>query len=71
MHLLVFSLFMVRIIKQPSWIVWLLWGWHKRKWRFCWAQSVDMRDPWISLRNLWIASSRRNPWMFAQSMDFA
>ena len=37
----------------------------------CLAQSVDMRDPWISLRNLWIASSRRNPWMFAQSMDFA
>ena len=27
------SLFMVRIIKQPYWIVCLLWGWHKRKWR--------------------------------------
>ena len=36
---------------------------------FCWAQSVDMRDPWISLRNLWIASSRRNPWISAQTMD--
>ena len=22
-----------------------------------------MQDPWISLRNLWIPSSRRNPWI--------
>ena len=37
----------------------------------CWVQSVDLRDPWIALRNLWIPSLRRNPWMLARSMDFA
>ena len=38
---------------------------------WCWAQSVDLRYPWICLRNLWIHSLRRNLWMFAQSMDRA
>ena len=28
-----------------------------------WAQSVDRPDPWIALRNLWILTSRRNPWI--------
>ena len=36
----------------------------------CWAQSVDLRYPWICLRNRWIYSLRRNPWIFAQSMDY-
>ena len=31
--------------------------------RMGWAQSVDLPDPWIELRNLWILSSRRNPWI--------
>ena len=47
----------------------------KRLLCLCWAQSVDLRDPWIVLRNLWIPSSRRNPWivqrMLARCMDFA
>ena len=29
----------------------------------CWAQYVDLPNPWIVLRNLWILSSRRNPWI--------
>ena len=29
----------------------------------CWAQSVDLADPGIALRNLWILTSRRNPWI--------
>ena len=31
----------------------------------CWAQSVDLRNPWIALRNLWIHTFtlRRNPWI--------
>ena len=32
-------------------------------WLCCWAQSVDLRDPWIGLCNLWILTSRRNPWI--------
>ena len=43
---------------------------------YCWAQSVDMHDPWIALRNLWIPSlpgihgSRRNLQMaLARSTD--
>ena len=28
-----------------------------------WAQSVDRPDSWIALRNLWILTSRRNPWI--------
>ena len=40
----------------------------------CWVQSVDLRDPWIGLRNLWIPRSSRHPWIaqvsLAQSMDF-
>ena len=27
------------------------------------AQSMDLRDPWIALRNLLIHTSRRNPWI--------
>ena len=37
----------------------------------CWEQSVDMQDPWISLRNLWIPSSRMNPWIAQKSVDRA
>ena len=37
----------------------------------CWAQSVDLRDPWIALRNLWIHTLRRNPWIAQESMDRA
>ena len=28
-----------------------------------WAQSVDRPDSWMALRNLWILTSRRNPWI--------
>ncbi len=28
-----------------------------------WAPSVDRPDSWITLRNLWILTSRRNPWI--------
>ena len=28
-----------------------------------WAQSVDRPDSWIALRNLWILTSCRNPWI--------
>ena len=27
----------------------------------CWVLSMDLRDPWIALHDLWIRSSRRNP----------
>ena len=37
----------------------------------CWAQSVDLRDPWIALCNLWIHTLRRNPWIAQESMDRA
>ena len=37
----------------------------------CWAQSVDRRYPWICLRNLWIHSLRRNPWIAQISVDRA
>ena len=37
----------------------------------CWAQSVDQRYPWICLRNLWIHSLRRNPWIAQISVDRA
>ena len=30
-----------------------------------------MQDPWISLRDLWIPSSRRNPWIAQKSVDRA
>ena len=38
-----------------------------------WAQYVDRPDSWIALRNLWILTSRRNPWInyLARSVDFA
>ena len=32
-----------------------------------WAQSVDRPDSWIALRNLWILTSRRNPWIAQDS----
>ncbi len=35
----------------------------------CWAQSVDLRNPWIALRNLWIHTLRRNPWIAQVSVD--
>ena len=35
----------------------------------CWAQSVDLRNPWIALRNLWIHALRRNPWIAQESVD--
>ena len=28
-----------------------------------WAQYVDRPDSWIALQNLWILTSRRNPWI--------
>ena len=37
----------------------------------CWAQSVDLRNPWIALRNLWIHTLRRNPWIAQESVDRA
>ena len=37
----------------------------------CWAQSVDRRYPWICLRNLWIHTLRRNPWIAQISVDRA
>ena len=37
----------------------------------CWAQSVDLRYPWIPLRNLWIHTLRRNPWIAQKSVDRA
>ena len=38
---------------------------------YCWAQSVDRRYPWICLRNLWIHTLRRNPWIAQISVDRA
>ncbi len=35
----------------------------------CWAQSVDLRNPWIALRTLWIHTLRRNPWIAQESVD--
>ena len=37
----------------------------------CWVQSVDRRYPWICLRNLWIHTLRRNPWIAQISVDRA
>ena len=37
----------------------------------CWAQSVDLRNPWIALCNLWIHTLRRNPWIAQESVDRA
>ena len=31
--------------------------------------SVDLRNPWIALRNLWIHTLRRNPWIAQESVD--
>ena len=39
--------------------------------RYCWAQSVDLRNPWIALRNLWIHTLRRNPWIAQESVNRA
>ena len=35
-----------------------------------WAQSVDLHDPWIAPRNLWILTSRRNPWIDNKSLHY-
>ena len=32
---------------------------------------MDLRCPWISLRNLWIHTLRRNPWIAQESVDRA
>ena len=30
---------------------------------------MDLRDPWIALRNLWIHTLRGNPWIAQESVD--
>ncbi len=37
--------------------------------RICWGQSVDLRNPWIALRNLWIHTLHRNPLIAQESVD--
>ena len=33
------------------------------------ARSMDLRDPWIMLHNLWIHTLRRNPLIAQESVD--
>ena len=35
-----------------------------RGWQYiCWAQSMDLHNPWIAQRKTWIHTLRDNPWI--------